>query len=214
MAQGGSSSDSGSKRRAMFLGYKATYMPVGWSLPRVQCSSGRDHHPLLWSRSAIVAVVTVVACSGIGIEGQDLSIGFNWPEETMGQRTSDRVSAGKRAAKYIACSVCEERVLALFPTGSDDVEAIGQVVEQDLPDQLGDAKKLCEMRGLAKLFRSHRLEIRTNPDGTASVEVTKNRGVPFYEEINTSELAFHWKSFALQHACTETFRRDGDAVTK
>lgn len=139
---------------------------------------------------------------------------FTWPDESMGQRTSERVSAGKRAAKYIACRVCEERVYSLFPPGVSEVELVGQSMDEDVPEKLGDVKALCDMKSLAKLFRSRRLEVVPNPDGSAAFE---NRGAgkaPFYEEINTSELAFCWRSFAVQHACMETFRRDGDVVLK
>ncbi|CAK0868690.1 unnamed protein product [Prorocentrum cordatum] len=127
----------------------------------------------------------------------------------MGQRTSERVSAGKRAAKYIACTVCEERVAALFPSDAD-ADQIGRVVEAEIGDHLGDAKTLCAMKPLARLFRGRRLEVSPKPDGSAELRATKKH--PLYEEINTSELAFHWKSLAVQHACMETFRKDGDAV--
>lgn len=127
----------------------------------------------------------------------------------MGQRTSERVSAGKRAAKYIACTVCEERVAALFPANAD-ADQIGHVVEAELGEHLGDAKTLCAMKGLARIFRGRRLEVSPKPDGSAELKETKKH--PLYEEINTSELAFHWKSLAVQHACMETFRKDGDAV--
>merc|ERR1712034_45222 len=74
---------------------------------------------------------------------------------------------------------------------------------------------LCEMRDLAKLFQSRRLEVKTKLDGSAVLESNDAASaIPFYEEINTSDLAFHWKSFAVQHACGEIFRRDGDAITE
>lgn len=148
---------------------------------------------------------------------------YEWPTAGIGQRTSDRVSAGKQAAKYIACGVCEERLMELFvtlvPGPGDrlpDEDSVTQFLDGDgLGDALGDAKSVCEMRDLAKLFRSRRMEVQTNPDGSAVLsKVGVDSPPPFYEEINKSELAFHWKSFAVQHACTETFRRDGDAVAK
>merc|ERR1712045_848017 len=54
--------------------------------------------------------------------------------------------------------------------------------------------------------------IETSKDGSAKMVTAQEGTSPTYDEINTSELAFHWKSFALQHACTETFRKDGDAI--
>lgn len=138
---------------------------------------------------------------------------YKWPDVGMGQRTTERLRAGKRAAKYIACGVCEERVLSLFPT-SADADSISRIIDGDtLKEFLGDAKQLCGMRDLARLFRSRRLEVDPKPDGSAELaQVPHNSIAPFYEEINTSELAFHWKSFAVQHACSETFRRDGDTI--
>merc|ERR1719330_2219542 len=69
------------------------------------------------------------------------------------------------------------------------------------------------MRDLAGVFKGRRLEIETNnKDGSAKLVTAQEGKPPTYDEINTSELAFHWKSFALQHACMETFRKDGDLV--
>merc|ERR1719468_593559 len=131
----------------------------------------------------------------------------------MGQRTSERLSAGKRAAKYLACRVCEERVFTLFPA-SEDQEAIDQFVDESLSEAVGDVKSLCKMRNLAEIFKARRLEIETRDDGSAKFVKTEEGKHPLYDEINESELAFHWKSFALQHACSETFRKDGDVIAE
>merc|ERR1719506_2560123 len=56
------------------------------------------------------------------------------------------------------------------------------------------------------------MEVVAKADGTARLEKAAEGSHPFYEEINTSDLVFHWKSLAVQEACTEVFRRDGDAV--
>lgn len=170
--------------------------------------------PLLnWAHHGVVTMVVALMLSTSSVRGEAVS-DFKWPDEGMGQRTPERVSAGKRAAKYIACNVCEERVLALIPPGGD-LDMISPVVENNLGDWIGDTKGLCEMRGLANLFRNRRLEVKTKPDGSAVLATVQSSSkIPFYEEINTSELAFHWKSFAVQHACAETFRRDGDAITR
>eukprot|EP00913_Durusdinium_trenchii_P009850 g9247.t1 len=40
---------------------------------------------------------------------------FHWPSEQIGERSGERVRAGKRAAKFIACSVCEQVVQSSFP---------------------------------------------------------------------------------------------------
>jgi len=135
---------------------------------------------------------------------------YDWPDGGMAQRTTDRVAAGKRAAKYIACDVCSERVLALFPPKAHD-EDMERIFEAGSPSEwLGDVKELCAMKGLAQLFKQRRLVVDARPDGTAKLE--KSDSTPFYEEINTSDLVFHWKSFAIREACTEVFRRDGEAV--
>lgn len=148
---------------------------------------------------------------------------FEWPKEDVGQRTSEAVGAGKRAAKHIACGVCTARltdlVVKITSGGGDrlpDEDSISEVLASDtLSDALGDTKSVCEMKVLASLFRSLRVEVETKADGTAALS---NKGadapLPFYEEINKSELLFHWKSFAVQHACTETFRRDGDEIAR
>mmetsp|Transcript_15710 Transcript_15710/g.23916 ORF Transcript_15710/g.23916 Transcript_15710/m.23916 type:complete len:261 (+) Transcript_15710:1-783(+) len=140
---------------------------------------------------------------------------FPWPEASIGQRTSDRVSAGKRAAKYIACEVCEERSLSLFPN-TGDVDEIGAFMDvEHFSDKLSDAKTLCGMRSLAKLFKGRKMEVQTFADGTARLsKLDLDAPAPFYEEINTSDLAFHWQSYAVQHACTEIFRRDGEELAK
>eukprot|EP00746_Dinoflagellata_sp_MGD_P162555 gnl/MRDRNA2_/MRDRNA2_90168_c0_seq1.p1 gnl/MRDRNA2_/MRDRNA2_90168_c0~~gnl/MRDRNA2_/MRDRNA2_90168_c0_seq1.p1 ORF type:complete len:243 (-),score=45.24 gnl/MRDRNA2_/MRDRNA2_90168_c0_seq1:41-688(-) len=144
----------------------------------------------------------------LALAGKSLS----WPAEDLGQRTSEKVSAGKRAAKWIACDVCKVRVAALFKEEIDE-EQVGDVLENSLGEWLGDAKKLCDMKGLAQLFRGQKAEIVTHDDGSAEMKF-KGQGekAPFYEEINTSDLVFHWKSLALQHACMEVFRKSGDLV--
>eukprot|EP00929_Paragymnodinium_shiwhaense_P121102 TRINITY_DN9321_c0_g3_i3.p1 TRINITY_DN9321_c0_g3~~TRINITY_DN9321_c0_g3_i3.p1 ORF type:complete len:133 (-),score=45.24 TRINITY_DN9321_c0_g3_i3:435-833(-) len=68
------------------------------------------------------------------------------------------------------------------------------------------------MRKLADVFTAARLEVDPRPDGTAGLKRSEDGKRPFYEPINTSELAFYWLSLALQHACMEAFRRDADAV--
>merc|ERR1712066_580595 len=70
------------------------------------------------------------------------------------------------------------------------------------------------MKTLAQLFRSRRMEIVPDGDGSAKLRKAESGTTPFYEEINTSDLVFHWKSFALKEACFDTFRRDGDAVAR
>merc|ERR1712151_787388 len=47
-------------------------------------------------------------------------------------------------------------------------------------------------------------------------KVEDGKPPPSYDEVNIdgSESAFDWKAFAIQHACMETFRRDGDAIAK
>merc|ERR1711971_232333 len=129
----------------------------------------------------------------------------------MGQRSTEKVSAGKRAAKYIACEVCQERILALFPENGD-MESTSNFLESDgLTESLGDSKTLCGMKVLAQHFTKHSINIDLHEDGTASLNKTSDKW-PFYEEINQSDYVFHWLSFALQHACTETFRKDGDSI--
>eukprot|EP00928_Gymnodinium_smaydae_P088648 TRINITY_DN72712_c0_g1_i1.p1 TRINITY_DN72712_c0_g1~~TRINITY_DN72712_c0_g1_i1.p1 ORF type:complete len:245 (-),score=50.66 TRINITY_DN72712_c0_g1_i1:40-732(-) len=168
-----------------------------------------------WLASALVAALTLRGAN-VSANAADASKGsagkaFVWPDAAMGQRTPERVSAGKRAAKYIACDMCEERIVGLFAKASD-AESVTRVLEDDFGEALGDAKKLCGMRDVAKLLKARRLEVVTKPDGTAALRTSEN--VPFYEEINTSDLVFHWKSLAVQHACMEVFRRDGDAVAE
>lgn len=140
---------------------------------------------------------------------------FKWPTEDLGQRTSEKVAAAKKAAKWIACSVCRTRVNALFAPNADE-EQVHDVLQDNLGEWLGDAKKLCAMKPVAQLFREARVEIITNnEDGSAMTKRSEDgKKVPFYEEINTSELVFHWKSMALQHACMEVFRKSGDEVAQ
>lgn len=147
-------------------------------------------------------------------EKEKASNEYKWPSSGVGQRTSERISAGKRAAQYIACSVCEIRVRALFPDAGD-ADTYLQVFESGSAEEaLSNVKDLCNMRDLADIFRSRLLEVKTQPDGSASLGKSTDEQPPFYEEINTSDLAFHWQSFAVQHACSEAFRRDGDLVSE
>merc|ERR1719456_1095278 len=52
-----------------------------------------------------------------------------WPDAGMGQRTSERVRAGRRAARHIACDVCEERVLQFLPTKRPDADVLSRLFE-------------------------------------------------------------------------------------
>ncbi|CAE7302399.1 TTN [Symbiodinium natans] len=136
----------------------------------------------------------------------------HWPSDSIGERTTERVSAGKRAGKFIACTVCEHVVQSALPKTSevDDVRKI--LASEEFIEHLGDAKVFCGMKRLATLFKRLKLEVATLPDGTAELRATKSQSEPFYEEINKSELAFHWKSFAVEHACLEVFRQDADSL--
>eukprot|EP00434_Breviolum_minutum_P000007 symbB.v1.2.000005.t1/scaffold5.1/size591573/5 len=135
---------------------------------------------------------------------------FHWPPEQIGERSSERVRAGKRAAKFIACTVCEQVVQSNFPK-PHEVENIRKTFSSEELQERHDAGKgSCAMKRLAQLFKRQKLEVNALPDGTAEMRAAKSE--PFYEEINKSELAFHWKSFALQHACSEVFRSDADDV--
>eukprot|EP00435_Cladocopium_sp_Y103_P040485 s2070_g11.t1 len=134
---------------------------------------------------------------------------FQWPPEQIGERSSERVRAGKRAAKFIACTVCEQVVHSNFPK-PHALDSIRKTFSSEELHERHDAKGSCAMKRLAQLFKRQKLEVTALPDGTAEIRTAKTE--PFYEEINKSELAFHWKSFALQHACSEVFRSDAEDV--
>jgi len=168
---------------------------------------------------ALVAIFTLTLAASradAAAVAADASGGYVWPDKGMGQRTSERVAAGKRAAKYIHCEVCEEVVLDLLPwRPAIDVEGIDRLLESGkFAEALGEAKKLCGMKHLAQLLTHRRMEITTKPDGSAEMKQLPQGQQPFYEEINTSELVFHWQSLAVQHSCTEVFRKDGDIIAQ
>mmetsp|Transcript_154190 Transcript_154190/g.283888 ORF Transcript_154190/g.283888 Transcript_154190/m.283888 type:complete len:242 (+) Transcript_154190:2-727(+) len=159
------------------------------------------------------AIPTVFAAAKSSSEAESLS-SFVWPDATMAQRTSDRVAAGKRAARHIACDVCEERVMSHFPA-SFDPEQVREVFESGrLAEGLGDVKALCAMKQLAETYRKQYREVVIETSGLARLKKQADGKYVFYEEINTSDLVFHWKSFAVKEACTEAFRRDADAVSR
>ncbi|CAE8598383.1 unnamed protein product, partial [Polarella glacialis] len=138
---------------------------------------------------------------------------FTWPDDSIGERSVERVTAGKRAGKYIACSVCESVLISQFPRNSD-LEHVKKILgAEPLLDLLGDAKETCGMRRLAKLFKASKLEVVGKLDGSAIMRTTASKSEPFYEEINKSELAFHWKSFAVEHACREIFRHSAEEIS-
>lgn len=133
-----------------------------------------------------------------------------WPSDGMSQRTSDKVKAAKRAAKFLGCDMCAITLASRVP---HEAEAFAEYLKLGkLADLLSDATGLCKMKVLADTLRAARLEVETYSNGTAELK-RRAEGVPFYEDINTSDLIFHWKSLAVQHACLEVFRRKGgDAV--
>mmetsp|Transcript_81716 Transcript_81716/g.154319 ORF Transcript_81716/g.154319 Transcript_81716/m.154319 type:complete len:256 (+) Transcript_81716:32-799(+) len=136
----------------------------------------------------------------------------NWPEQNIGMKTKETVTAGKKASKWIACEVCTERLLALFPPEGDN-DQIEMILEMGLAQWLSDAKALCDMKNLAQLFSGRRMEIKVFTDGSAGMERIKG-DPPFYNETNDNENEWHWKSFALQHACLETFRKNSEKIGK
>jgi len=166
--------------------------------------------------AAIFTLTLAASRADAAAVAADASGGYVWPDKGMGQRTSERVAAGKRAAKYIACEVCEERVLDLLPwRPAIDVEGIDRLLESGtFAESLGEVKQLCGMKHLAQLLTHRRMEITTKPDGSAELKQLPEGKQPFYEEINTSELVFHWQSLAVQHSCTEVFRKDGDIIAQ
>ncbi|CAJ1375868.1 unnamed protein product [Effrenium voratum] len=176
-------------------------MQAGWLLMGV---------PLLQRVQCLRNLVSFVGHTCVTPVSPSRSQASEWPSDQMGPRSAERVRAGKRAGKFIACTVCEHVLLSQFASPLA-VEGIRKVLaSEELSEALGDAKGLCAMKRLAQLFRRARLEVAIAPDGTAEMRTAK--GEPFYEEINKSELAFHWKSFAVEHACVEIFRSDGDLV--
>lgn len=159
------------------------------------------------------AIPTVFAAAQSSGEAESLS-SFAWPDANMAQRTSERVAAGKRAARHIACDVCEERVLSHF-LATFDPEQVREVFESGrLAEGLGDVKELCAMKELAQTYRKRYLEVVIETSGLARLKKQADGKYIFYEEINTSDLVFHWKSFAVKEACTEAFRRNADAVSR
>eukprot|EP00439_Symbiodinium_sp_Y106_P047503 s2231_g6.t1 len=164
---------------------------------------------------ALWAMRAVLLLSGLCL----VSCQEPWPSDSIGERTVERISAGKRAGKFIACSVCEHVVQSALPKTSevDDLRKILASEDSrqfwfEFIEHLGDAKTTCGMKRLATLFKRLKLEVAALPDGTAELRATKSHSEPFYEEINKNELAFHWKSFAVEHACLEVFRQDADSV--
>lgn len=161
-----------------------------------------------------VLVVFVPAWSKKAIGGSKDAKIFEWPEVQMGPRTSDRVIAGKRAAKFIACSVCHERVGSFLPYMSEmGEEELDDFMAEGLPDVLGDVQEVCKMSDLAEIFNRRKMEIKTSLDGTARVVMVEDSKQQLYDESNASDI-FDWKAFALQHACIGIFRKDSDVVAK
>eukprot|EP00440_Ansanella_granifera_P016737 gb/GFBE01018182.1/.p1 GENE.gb/GFBE01018182.1/~~gb/GFBE01018182.1/.p1 ORF type:complete len:234 (+),score=57.40 gb/GFBE01018182.1/:1-702(+) len=147
----------------------------------------------------------------VAIGGDDEA--FTWPSDSIGERTTERVAAGKRAGKYIACTVCEHVLMSSFPKPHDP-ESVRKIMgNEELAEKLSDSKATCGMKRLARLFKGSKLEVVGQPDGTAVMRMPKSKSEPFYEEINKSELAFHWKSFAVEHACLEVFRQNTDRMS-
>merc|ERR1740129_1368418 len=109
-------------------------------------------------------MAAVPAAGSQAAEAEEPAKGFEWPDTQLGPRSSDRVSAGKRAAKFIACDVCWLRTLALLP-GNGDIEEMDTWMREQLPEDLGDAKELCEMRTLATMFKRQKTDIKTSADG-------------------------------------------------
>eukprot|EP00930_Biecheleria_cincta_P064372 TRINITY_DN49952_c0_g1_i1.p1 TRINITY_DN49952_c0_g1~~TRINITY_DN49952_c0_g1_i1.p1 ORF type:complete len:232 (-),score=64.17 TRINITY_DN49952_c0_g1_i1:58-753(-) len=154
----------------------------------------------------LMLLLDAISCAGS--DGKD----FEWPNDSIGERTTERVAAAKRAGKYIACQVCEQVVLSKLPRPHDQEQISKFMGGEEFSEQMDDVKSTCNMKRLAKTFKFSKLEVVTQPDGTAVMRSSASKSEPFYEEINRSELAFHWKSFAVEHACQETFRR-GAAVS-
>lgn len=180
---------------------------------RMPCRQFSGEH-LIGMFVLILSAIPTCFAAKEAVDQVEALASFTWPDEIMGPRTSERVAAGKRAARHIACDVCEERVLSHFGAMSDS-EQVRDVFETGrLVDGLGDVKALCAMKPLAETYRKQYLEVVVDPSGLAVLKKQSDGKYVFYEEINTSDLVFHWKSFAVKEACTETFRRDSDSISK
>jgi len=131
-----------------------------------------------------------------------------WPRETFAEKSDELVGAGQRLSKWLVCSVCKARVTSLsdaFRKAAMEMAARGLEGEDDVEDRLGGVKNICKMKDLATLLRTQRLEVVLGADGTASMKSYKHGPEPKYLDAIEKD-KFHYKSYAVQRACTSVFR--------
>mmetsp|Transcript_2921 Transcript_2921/g.6626 ORF Transcript_2921/g.6626 Transcript_2921/m.6626 type:complete len:174 (+) Transcript_2921:17-538(+) len=117
----------------------------------------------------------------------------------VGPRTSEKVSLAKKVAGEIACGVCQVVIGGIYANlrGGDEVS-----------DSF-DVNQVCTMRSLARTMKGGQWEVVEH--GSKHV-LQRSAASVFYEEINESDLVFHWQSMAVREACYKVMRREVDIV--
>lgn len=137
-------------------------------------------------------------------------IGVVWPPDVVQRRTRELENAGRRAATWVACPVCEALAFSVAEEMRKNLlqlEARGEDLDgDDMEEMLGGPRELCKMSRLAKLMRAQGLEVATHENNaSASLLRRRDNRVPLYTD-KLEEGAFHYKSFGVQRACTRLFR--------
>ncbi|CAE7845193.1 unnamed protein product [Symbiodinium necroappetens] len=122
-------------------------------------------------------------------------------------QSQELTDVARRTARFLSCRVCEERVTSLLAIFRSEIEKAYSVDEdwaEKLPEGMGSARQLCDMKDLSALLLGQRLDIDLHDDGSASLKKAVVTQEVFYPETLHSE-KFHYKSYMVQHACQKAF---------
>lgn len=76
----------------------------------------------------------------------------------------------------------------------------------EFEEKLGGTREVCKMKTLAKLMRAQGLEVATHDFNMSASLLPRRQGIPFYtDKLSTTE--FHYKSSAVQMACSKVFNQ-------
>eukprot|EP00930_Biecheleria_cincta_P014934 TRINITY_DN12636_c0_g1_i1.p1 TRINITY_DN12636_c0_g1~~TRINITY_DN12636_c0_g1_i1.p1 ORF type:complete len:155 (+),score=20.55 TRINITY_DN12636_c0_g1_i1:204-668(+) len=108
-------------------------------------------------------------------------------------------------------------LLGKFKEAAERIAGFGNELAEELESHVGSARALCKMSDLAGLLRAQRLEVAVHGNGSASMQPTHQGHMPIYTD-KILQGRFHYKSFAVQKACTAIFREGmpeiAEAVSK
>ena len=169
--------------------------------------------------------VSTAAYAAVGLDMFGLEFTADaFGNKDYGMRTGKLVGKAKKISKEIQCQACQFIAYDTFTTHL--------LTRPNEHDEILEEFEKCPMRELARLFMGYSIDIQqfddngkrivsstrdeeidsdpedaNDPDEKGIWRLRKTKKRPFYEEINTSDMVYHWRSGAIRDACFLMLRK-------